>query len=238
MWRSLGCIKAQDFWGVHHQHAFFDVCVFNPLAASNCCYFSAASCFWSHDWEKCGTYEQHVHEIERASCSWFFCFGWHDWNYLQKISLTSCHKAKSEISLMLLSHSFAADYHFHYYHCHYVPPWQSLYCWSTPEGSDGLLPGYEWFSSVWLIRLIYLCLCVYNIQSFFIKKYIIYLDSRIFIVSIFDCEWFAVRNLLLVWGLLRLAPKPFIYLEIHLVSAAINELNFKNLWLHGLCLRV
>jgi len=26
-------VRAQGFWGVHHQHAFFDVCGFNPLAA-------------------------------------------------------------------------------------------------------------------------------------------------------------------------------------------------------------
>jgi len=59
-------VRAQGFGGVHHQHAFFDIRVFNPLAASNYC-FSSASCFQSHDQEKCRTYEQRVHEIERAS---------------------------------------------------------------------------------------------------------------------------------------------------------------------------
>ena len=37
-------IRAQGFWVVHHQQAFFDVRVFNLLAAT-----SSASCFRSHD---------------------------------------------------------------------------------------------------------------------------------------------------------------------------------------------
>ena len=41
-------VRAQGFWGVHHQQAFFDVRVYNPLAATNCC-TSSASCFRSHD---------------------------------------------------------------------------------------------------------------------------------------------------------------------------------------------
>ena len=36
-------IRAQGFWGVHHQQTFFDVRVFNPLAATNCS-TSSASC--------------------------------------------------------------------------------------------------------------------------------------------------------------------------------------------------
>ena len=29
-------VRAQGYWGVHHQQTYFDVCVFNPLATSNC----------------------------------------------------------------------------------------------------------------------------------------------------------------------------------------------------------
>ena len=28
-------VRAQGFWGLHHQQAYFDVRVFNPLATSN-----------------------------------------------------------------------------------------------------------------------------------------------------------------------------------------------------------
>ena len=59
-------VRAQGFWGVRHQQAYFDVCVFNPLASTNR-FNSLASCFRSHDREKRRTYEQRVREIERAS---------------------------------------------------------------------------------------------------------------------------------------------------------------------------
>ena len=59
-------VRAQGFWGLHHQQAYFDVCVFNPPAASNR-QSSISTCFKSHDREKCRTYEQRVREVERGS---------------------------------------------------------------------------------------------------------------------------------------------------------------------------
>ena len=44
-------VRAQGFWGIHHQQAYFDVRVFNPLAAINCQTHRSA-CFRSHDCEK------------------------------------------------------------------------------------------------------------------------------------------------------------------------------------------
>ena len=44
-------VRAQGFWGTYHQQAYFDVRVFNPLAASNC-QTSISTCFRSHDHEK------------------------------------------------------------------------------------------------------------------------------------------------------------------------------------------
>ena len=41
-------VNAQGFWCVHYQQAYFDVCVFNPLAATNC-QSTLFSCFRSHD---------------------------------------------------------------------------------------------------------------------------------------------------------------------------------------------
>ena len=46
-------VRAQGFWGVRHQQAYFDVRVFNPLANTNRCN-SLASCFRSHDRESVG----------------------------------------------------------------------------------------------------------------------------------------------------------------------------------------
>ena len=40
-------VRAQGFWGIHHQQAFFDVHVFNPLAASNR-HSIISTCFQSH----------------------------------------------------------------------------------------------------------------------------------------------------------------------------------------------
>ena len=59
-------MRAQGFWGVHHQQAYFDVRVFNPLATSNS-QTSISTCFRSHDREKRRIYEQHVCEVERGS---------------------------------------------------------------------------------------------------------------------------------------------------------------------------
>ena len=58
-------MRAQGLWGLHHQQAYFDVRVFNPLAASNR-QSSISTCFKSHDREKCRTYER-VREVERGS---------------------------------------------------------------------------------------------------------------------------------------------------------------------------
>ena len=59
-------VRAQGFWRLHHQQAYFDVRVFNPLAASNR-HSSISTCFKSHDREKRRTYEQRVREVERGS---------------------------------------------------------------------------------------------------------------------------------------------------------------------------
>ena len=44
-------VSAQGFWGIHHLQAYFDIRVFNPLAASNC-HSTISTCFRSHDHEK------------------------------------------------------------------------------------------------------------------------------------------------------------------------------------------
>ena len=59
-------VRAQGFWGIYHQQAYFDVRVFNPLAASNR-QTSISTCFRSRDREKRRAYEQRVCEIERGS---------------------------------------------------------------------------------------------------------------------------------------------------------------------------
>ena len=59
-------VRAQGFWGIYHQQAYFDVRVFNPLAASNR-QTSISTCFRSHDREKRRAYEQRVREVERGS---------------------------------------------------------------------------------------------------------------------------------------------------------------------------
>ena len=61
----MWCSFAQGFWGVHHQLAYFDVCIFNPLSDTNRS-ITLASCFQFHDREKQRTYEQRVCEVERA----------------------------------------------------------------------------------------------------------------------------------------------------------------------------
>ena len=45
-------VRDQGFWGVHHQQAYFDVRVFNPLAVTNR-QSTLSTCFRSHDREKC-----------------------------------------------------------------------------------------------------------------------------------------------------------------------------------------
>ena len=59
-------VRAQGFWGAHHQQAYFDVRVFNPLATSNR-QTTVSTCFRSHDREKRRVYEQRVREVERGS---------------------------------------------------------------------------------------------------------------------------------------------------------------------------
>ena len=55
-------VRAQGFWGAHHQQAYFDVRVFNPLATSNR-QTTISTCFRSHDREKRRVYEQRVREV-------------------------------------------------------------------------------------------------------------------------------------------------------------------------------
>ena len=59
-------MRAQGLWGVHHQQAYFDVRVFNPLAISNR-QTTISTCFRSHDHEKRQVYEQCVREVKRGS---------------------------------------------------------------------------------------------------------------------------------------------------------------------------
>ena len=59
-------VRAQGFWGIHHQQAYFDVRVFNPLAATNR-QTHLSACFRSHDREKRRMYEQRVREVDRGS---------------------------------------------------------------------------------------------------------------------------------------------------------------------------
>ena len=59
-------VRAQEFWGIHHQQAYFDVHVFNPLATLNC-QSAISTCFRSHDREKRQVYEQCVHDVEQSS---------------------------------------------------------------------------------------------------------------------------------------------------------------------------
>ena len=59
-------VRAQGFWGIHHQQAYFDVRVFNPLATSNR-QSAISTCFKSHDREKRRVYEQRVRDVERGS---------------------------------------------------------------------------------------------------------------------------------------------------------------------------
>ena len=59
-------VRAQGFWGAHHQQAYFDVRVFNPLSTSNR-QTTISTCFRSHDREKRRVYEQRVREVERGS---------------------------------------------------------------------------------------------------------------------------------------------------------------------------
>ena len=91
-------VRAQGFWDIHHQQAFFDVCIFNQLAATNRC-TSSANCFRLHDQQKQfkRIYEQCVCEIERASFiplvfSALGAMSKTNRNYIQTTSLTSCHK--------------------------------------------------------------------------------------------------------------------------------------------------
>ena len=59
-------MRTQGFWGIHHQQAYFDVRVFNPLATSNC-QSAISTCFQSHDREKQRVYEQRVRDVEQGS---------------------------------------------------------------------------------------------------------------------------------------------------------------------------
>ena len=59
-------MRARGFWGIHHQQAYFDIRVFNPLAASNR-RSTISTCFRSHNCEKRRFYEQRVRDVERGS---------------------------------------------------------------------------------------------------------------------------------------------------------------------------
>lgn len=59
-------VRAQGFWGVHHQQAYFDVRVLNPLDTSNS-QTTTSTCFRSCDREKHWVYEQRVSKVEQDS---------------------------------------------------------------------------------------------------------------------------------------------------------------------------
>ena len=59
-------VRAQGFWGIHHQQAYFDIPVFTPLDACNC-HSTISTCFRSYNREKCRFYEQCVRDIEQGS---------------------------------------------------------------------------------------------------------------------------------------------------------------------------
>ena len=70
-------VRAQRIWGIHHQQAYFDARVFNPLAASNH-HSTVSRCFQFHDHEKHQIYEQCVCDAERGSFTppCIFCTWW------------------------------------------------------------------------------------------------------------------------------------------------------------------
>ena len=59
-------VKAQGFWGINRQCAYFDVRVFNPYAPTNCNQTIAAS-YRHHENEKRRAYEKRVVEVEHGS---------------------------------------------------------------------------------------------------------------------------------------------------------------------------
>ena len=58
-------ICAAGFWGTRHQHAFFDVRVFNSLAPSNRS-SSLSATYRRHEQEKRRAYEERVREVEHG----------------------------------------------------------------------------------------------------------------------------------------------------------------------------
>jgi len=59
-------IRASGFWRCLHHHTFFDVRVFNCLAASNSS-STLATVFRKHELEKCRAYEERIREVEHGS---------------------------------------------------------------------------------------------------------------------------------------------------------------------------
>ena len=53
-------IAARGFWGISHQRAYFDACVFNPYALSYCP-STLSSCFHHNKLQKKRAYKQRVH---------------------------------------------------------------------------------------------------------------------------------------------------------------------------------
>ena len=91
-------ICAAGFWGTRHQHAFFDIRVFNSLAPSNRS-STLGSTYRKHEQEKRRTYEERICEVEHGyfTPSGFFYF----WRYgqgcyccLQTFGQPVVHKAK------------------------------------------------------------------------------------------------------------------------------------------------
>jgi len=59
-------IAVNGFWGGRSERSFVDVCVFNPLAASNASFLLSSSYYW-HENIKKHAYAHRVHEVKHAS---------------------------------------------------------------------------------------------------------------------------------------------------------------------------
>ena len=60
-------IRANGFWGLPLQQAYFGMRVFNPISSHAYCKQELAACYRKHERAKQKTYGQQVREIERGS---------------------------------------------------------------------------------------------------------------------------------------------------------------------------
>ena len=92
-------IKADGFWGVRGQCAFFNVRVFNPYAPSNRT-STVQKCYIRHEREKRRSYEERIREVELSTFTPMHCFFNVWWGGTscnsndEKISITHCREEK------------------------------------------------------------------------------------------------------------------------------------------------